>query len=87
MRLRVGGYDYEWMPVCQAFCIVISLNLAFLSQFVCALFADAFCIQTIKRSLVAHTPRCPLVSWLAASVIVPAAPLVVVVVPVWPARL
>lgn len=39
--------------------------------------------------VVAHTPRCPLVSWLAASLTVPAngARIVIVVVLVWPARL
>lgn len=40
--------------------------------------------------VVAHTPRCPLVSWLAASLTVPAtaaARVAIVVVLVWPARL
>lgn len=79
------------MSVCQAFPIVISLNLAFLS--ICLRFVCRCLLHTDNQTfVVAHTPCCPLVSWLAASLTVPAAAAsaagaVVIVVLVWPARL
>lgn len=65
----------------------VSLNLFAL----CLPMPSAYRQSNVVVVVVAHTPRCPLVSWLAASLTVPAtataARIVIVVVLVWPARL
>lgn len=63
----------------------VSLNLFAL----CLPMPSAYRQSNVVVVVVAHTPRCPLVSWLAASLTVPAtaARVAIVVVLVWPARL